>query len=138
MQDQLCQPTGKQGEVLSASEATTRNLIQTYQTHLDGKSHKKKVTQQKSGVATAKSNSAFYCELCDVLCSNKDGLEAHMRGAKHNKVVNLHRKMGKPIPVPKTSTSSASGSQKTVMVTAPRFVLPQPSPSLLMILLSQL
>ncbi len=47
-----------------------------------------------------------------------------MRGSKHNKVVNLHRRMGKPIPVPKTEVpSSTSASQKTVLVTAPRSVV---------------
>ena len=100
-------------------------FLQTYQTHLEGKNHKKRLTQQQSSEGQDKSKSSFYCELCDVLCSNKDGLEAHMRGAKHNKVVTLYRKMGKPIPLPKSSASStptSSASQKTVMVTAPRSV----------------
>ena len=52
-----------------------------------------------------------------MVCSNKDGLEAHMRGAKHMKVVNLYRKMGKPIP---TQQMPSDSSSKTVMVTAPR------------------
>ncbi len=54
-----------------------------------------------------------------MVCSNKDGLDAHMRGSKHSKVVNLHKRMGKPIPPPSTD-GGASG--KTVMVTAPRCV----------------
>lgn len=98
--------------------------LQTYKTHLDGKSHKKKLNQQKS--STDKEKHAFYCELCDVVCSNKDGLEAHMRGSKHTKVVNLYKKMGKPIPTPKASMPSGNTSgtaQKPVMVTAPRFGL---------------
>lgn len=99
--------------------------LQTYKTHLDGKSHKKKLTQQKATETQDKSMYAYYCELCDVMCSNKDGLEAHMRGSKHTKVMNLHRRLGKPIPTPKVSASTSTtgtttASQKTVMITAPR------------------
>lgn len=97
--------------------------LQTYKTHLEGKTHKKKLNQQQKTGDKDKINHAFYCELCDVMCSNKDGLEAHVRGSKHTKVVNLYKRMGKPIPVPKTSMPSGSSSgtaEKPVMVTAPR------------------
>ena len=43
-----------------------------------------------------------------------------MRGTKHTKVVNLYKRMGKPIPTPKFTPSTTLG-QKTVMVTAPRY-----------------
>jgi zinc finger RNA-binding protein len=55
-----------------------------------------------------------------VVCSNKDAFEAHVRGSKHQKVLSLHRRLGKPIPqitVPGTTTTIGG---KTVMVTAPR------------------
>ena len=64
-----------------------------------------------------------YCELCDVVCSNRDAFEAHVRGSKHQKVLSLHRRLGKPIPqinVPSASMTTTGG--KTVMVTAPRLV----------------
>ena len=38
------------------------------------------------------------CELCDVTCTGSDAYAAHIRGAKHQKVVKLHSKPGKPIP----------------------------------------
>ena len=58
-----------------------------------------------------------------MMCSNKDGLEAHIRGSKHTKVMNLHKRMGKPIPAPKVTGNGGTGSQKTVMVTAPRYIV---------------
>ena len=85
---------------------------QTYKTHLEGKNHKKRLQQQQTVPKDSKSGEN-YCELCDVVCSNKDAFEAHVRGSKHQKVLTLHRRLGKPIP-----QMSAGG--KTVMVTAPR------------------
>lgn len=38
------------------------------------------------------------CELCDVTCTGNDAYSAHVRGSKHQKVVKLHTKLGKPIP----------------------------------------
>ena len=85
---------------------------------MEGKIHKKKLAQQKLAEA-GNQDKKHYCELCDVICSSKDGLEAHMRGSKHNKVVTLYKRMGKPVPTATTATSEGS---KTVMVTAPRYV----------------
>uniref|UniRef100_A0A671RYE3 Zinc finger RNA-binding protein n=1 Tax=Sinocyclocheilus anshuiensis TaxID=1608454 RepID=A0A671RYE3_9TELE len=59
------------------------------------------------------------CELCDVSCTGADAYAAHIRGAKHQKVVKLHTKLGKPIPstepsvVSQSSTSSTAASNKT-------------------------
>uniref|UniRef100_A0A803YLQ1 Zinc finger RNA-binding protein n=1 Tax=Meleagris gallopavo TaxID=9103 RepID=A0A803YLQ1_MELGA len=55
------------------------------------------------------------CELCDVSCTGADAYAAHIRGAKHQKVVKLHTKLGKPIPstepnVVTQATSSTSTS----------------------------
>uniref|UniRef100_A0A8K9VFR3 Zinc finger RNA-binding protein n=1 Tax=Oncorhynchus mykiss TaxID=8022 RepID=A0A8K9VFR3_ONCMY len=67
-------------------------------------------------------NSGFKlrCELCDISCTGADAYAAHIRGAKHQKVVKLHTKLGKPIPstepnvVTQTPTSTtASSSSKT-------------------------
>uniref|UniRef100_A0A8D0CHV3 Zinc finger RNA-binding protein n=1 Tax=Scleropages formosus TaxID=113540 RepID=A0A8D0CHV3_SCLFO len=56
------------------------------------------------------------CELCDVSCTGADAYSAHIRGAKHQKVVKLHTKLGKPIP----STEPSVATQTTaVTVTAP-------------------
>ena len=33
---------------------------------------------------------ALRCELCDVTCTGSDAYAAHIRGAKHQKVIKLH------------------------------------------------
>jgi len=47
---------------------------------------------------TTRGGNALRCELCDVNCTGSDAYAAHIRGAKHQKVVKLHTKLGKPIP----------------------------------------
>lgn len=93
---------------------------QTYKEHLDGQKHKKKEAAAKTGAqqpaepaagtskdtagTSAKSGrpvshgTSLRCELCDVTCTGADAYAAHIRGAKHQKVVKLHTKLGKPIP----------------------------------------
>jgi len=44
------------------------------------------------------------CELCDVTCTGNDAYGAHIRGSKHQKVIKLHTKLGKPIPNPDTNS----------------------------------
>ncbi len=36
--------------------------------------------------------------MCDVTCTGSDAYAAHIRGAKHQKVIKLHTRLGKPIP----------------------------------------
>ena len=48
--------------------------------------------------AVPKVGNALRCELCDVTCTGSDAYAAHIRGAKHQKVIKLHTKLGKPIP----------------------------------------
>uniref|UniRef100_A0A8C6M7B8 Zinc finger RNA-binding protein n=1 Tax=Nothobranchius furzeri TaxID=105023 RepID=A0A8C6M7B8_NOTFU len=61
------------------------------------------------------------CELCDVSCTGADAYAAHIRGAKHQKVVKLHTKLGKPIPSTEpsmsTQTSITAAPSKTTMAT---------------------
>ncbi|CAL8254402.1 unnamed protein product [Merluccius merluccius] len=78
---------------------------QTYKEHLEGQKHKKKEAALKSGGQTGASSNGprgvqtqLRCELCDVSCTGVDAYAAHIRGAKHQKVVKLHTKLGKPIP----------------------------------------
>lgn len=81
---------------------------QTYKEHLEGQKHKKKAamatpTTGNSGggpvnSATPKVGNALRCELCDVTCTGSDAYAAHIRGAKHQKVIKLHTRLGKPIP----------------------------------------
>ncbi|XP_054159584.1 zinc finger RNA-binding protein-like [Oppia nitens] len=85
---------------------------QTYKEHLDGQRHKKKEQQMKaaanasnskrqaSSAATSSSSGSLSlrCELCDVTCTGNDAYAAHIRGTKHQKVIKLHTKLGKPIP----------------------------------------
>ena len=73
---------------------------QTYKEHLDGQKHKKKAAlgTPLNTNAVPKVGNALRCELCDVTCTGSDAYAAHIRGAKHQKVIKLHTKLGKPIP----------------------------------------
>ncbi|KAM5192344.1 zinc finger RNA-binding protein isoform 3-T3 [Mantella aurantiaca] len=99
---------------------------QTYKEHLEGQKHKKKEAALKASQNTTSSSTAvrgtqnqLRCELCDVSCTGADAYAAHIRGAKHQKVVKLHTKLGKPIPstepnVVNQSVTSASVSKPAV------------------------
>lgn len=96
---------------------------QTYKEHLEGQKHKKKEAALKASQNTTSSSTAIRgtqnqlrCELCDVSCTGADAYAAHIRGAKHQKVVKLHTKLGKPIPstepnVVNQSVTSAAASK---------------------------
>ncbi|KAE8291567.1 Zinc finger RNA-binding protein [Larimichthys crocea] len=107
---------------------------QTYKEHLEGQKHKKKeaalkVSQSNSssgsggGVLARNAQNQLRCELCDVSCTGADAYAAHIRGAKHQKVVKLHTKLGKPIPstepsmVTQTSSSTTAAPSKTTTAT---------------------
>ncbi|XP_036384402.1 zinc finger RNA-binding protein-like isoform X1 [Megalops cyprinoides] len=101
---------------------------QTYKEHLEGQKHKKKEAALKvsqSGSSDSGSSSVgsargapnqLRCELCDVSCTGADAYAAHIRGAKHQKVVKLHTKLGKPIP---STEPSVVTHTPTVTTTAP-------------------
>ncbi|KAL8177533.1 UNVERIFIED_CONTAM: hypothetical protein K2H54_011042, partial [Gekko kuhli] len=91
----------------------------TYREHLEGQKHKKKEVALKTGNQAGGGprgvQTQLYCELCDVSCTGADAYAAHIRGAKHQKVVKLHTKLGKPIPsiepvVGNSSSGPANGS----------------------------
>ncbi|KAM4607838.1 zinc finger RNA-binding protein isoform 2-T2 [Polymixia lowei] len=105
---------------------------QTYKEHLEGQKHKKKEAALKVSQSTASSSCSggggssargtqnqLRCELCDVSCTGADAYAAHIRGAKHQKVVKLHTKLGKPIPstepsvVTQTPSSTTAAPSKT-------------------------
>ncbi|XP_076586329.1 zinc finger RNA-binding protein [Chaetodon auriga] len=107
---------------------------QTYKEHLEGQKHKKKeaalkVSQSSTssgsggGVLARNAQNQLRCELCDVSCTGADAYAAHIRGAKHQKVVKLHTKLGKPIPstepsmVTQTSSSTTAAPSKTTTAT---------------------
>ncbi|XP_057688428.1 zinc finger RNA-binding protein isoform X2 [Corythoichthys intestinalis] len=108
---------------------------QTYKEHLEGQKHKKKEATLKvsqnsssgsgsgSGLLARSSQNQLRCELCDVSCTGADAYAAHIRGAKHQKVLKLHTKLGKPIPstepsmVTQTSSSSTSAPSKSITST---------------------
>uniref|UniRef100_A0A8C6WQS3 Zinc finger RNA-binding protein n=1 Tax=Neogobius melanostomus TaxID=47308 RepID=A0A8C6WQS3_9GOBI len=95
---------------------------QTYKEHLEGQKHKKKEAALKVSQSSSSGGSVggslprgaqnqLRCELCDVSCTGADAYAAHIRGAKHQKVVKLHTKLGKPIPSSEPSVAlSSSGS----------------------------
>uniref|UniRef100_A0A8C1C7W4 Zinc finger RNA-binding protein n=1 Tax=Cyprinus carpio carpio TaxID=630221 RepID=A0A8C1C7W4_CYPCA len=96
---------------------------QTYKEHLEGQKHKKKeaalkLSQSSSsssggGSSTRSTQNQLRCELCDVSCTGADAYAAHIRGAKHQKVVKLHTKLGKPIPSTEPSVVSQSSTSST-------------------------
>uniref|UniRef100_A0A8C8CZC4 Zinc finger RNA-binding protein n=1 Tax=Oncorhynchus tshawytscha TaxID=74940 RepID=A0A8C8CZC4_ONCTS len=98
---------------------------QTYKEHLEGQKHKKKEVALKVSQSSSSSSSGggsargtqnqLRCELCDVSCTGADAYAAHIRGAKHQKVVKLHTKLGKPIPStePSVVTQTSTTSSKT-------------------------
>ncbi|XP_068166812.1 zinc finger RNA-binding protein [Antennarius striatus] len=107
---------------------------QTYKEHLEGQKHKKKEAALKVSQSSTSSGSSggalarnaqnqLRCELCDVSCTGADAYAAHIRGAKHQKVVKLHTKLGKPIPstepsmVTQTSSSTTAAASKTTTST---------------------
>ena len=57
----------------------------------------------------------FQCGVCEISCSSKDAFQAHIKGAKHLKTVNMYRRMGKPIP-----SITMPGPDGVTQVTAPR------------------
>ena len=64
-------------------------FLQTYREHLEGQKHKKKEAAAKTGTTTPTGRGAqqgLKCELCDVSCTGVDAYNAHIRGAKHQKV----------------------------------------------------
>uniref|UniRef100_A0A669D322 Zinc finger RNA-binding protein n=1 Tax=Oreochromis niloticus TaxID=8128 RepID=A0A669D322_ORENI len=100
---------------------------QTYKEHLEGQKHKKKEAALKVSQSSSNSGSSggalarnaqnqLRCELCDVSCTGADAYAAHIRGAKHQKVVKLHTKLGKPIP----STEPSMVTQTSSTTTSPQ------------------
>ncbi|KAM9329378.1 zinc finger RNA-binding protein [Gastrophryne carolinensis] len=95
---------------------------QTYKEHLEGQKHKKKEAALKASQNTTSSSSTavrgtqnqLRCELCDVSCTGADAYAAHIRGAKHQKVVKLHTKLGKPIPSTEPNVVNASVTSAAV------------------------
>lgn len=71
---------------------------------MEGQKHKKREALQKAQQDPQTQTqgtirgSNLRCELCDVTCTGNDAYAAHVRGSKHQKVVKLHTKLGKPIP----------------------------------------
>ncbi|XP_041346149.1 zinc finger RNA-binding protein [Pyrgilauda ruficollis] len=106
---------------------TTFSIYPTYKEHLEGQKHKKKEAALKASQNTTNNSTSargtqnqLRCELCDVSCTGADAYAAHIRGAKHQKVVKLHTKLGKPIPSTEpnvvtqaTSSTSTSASKPT-------------------------
>ena len=99
---------------------------QTYREHLEGQKHKKKEAAMKSQTGTPSSSSStprgqnqLRCELCDVTCTGADAYAAHIRGAKHQKVLKLHTRLGKPIPStnPVVLSTTTSSTAKTGVAT---------------------
>lgn len=83
---------------------------------MEGKNHKKRL-QLLAKISSGNDSNHFKCEVCEVTCSNKDSYQAHIRGNKHIKTVNLFRRLGKPLPAMTNAVPQDDGS---VQVTGPR------------------
>ncbi|CAI8057322.1 Zinc finger RNA-binding protein [Geodia barretti] len=107
----------------------------TYKTHLEGKAHKKNLSKQQAsgangaggegggGEKTDYTSRPHYCPLCEIQCTSSDSYEAHIRGSRHTKVLNLFRKLGKTIPnikLPEGTEITNTVGGKKVAVSAPR------------------
>ena len=95
---------------------------------MDGSKHKKKEAASKlTGTAAATTNSrganVIKCNLCAVSCTGNDAYAAHIRGSKHQRVLMLHNKLGKPIPeqeVIVATTKSENGEPKSIYSGTPK------------------
>lgn len=106
---------------------------QAFSAHLKGQQHqKKKKAADSSTPGSGNGNEAkpvvqnqnpvlMTCALCEVPCSGPEAYSAHIRGSKHQKVLTLHQRMGKPIPalppVPVLPATTAPASALRVMGT---------------------
>ena len=93
---------------------------QTYREHLEGQKHKKKEAAAKGAnpLPTGRGQNQLRCELCDVACTGSDAYAAHIRGTKHQKVLKLHTRLGKPIPSSEPTVVS-SGTVSAAVVSKP-------------------
>ena len=70
----------------------------TYKDHLNGQKHKKKsalgTPMNTNAIPKIGGNNSLRCELCDVTCTGSDTYAAHIRGAKHQKMINHHTNLG--------------------------------------------
>lgn len=71
--------------------------LKTYNEHLEGGKHKKKAAMATSDTSKLPPGT-YKCELCEIVCTGKDAYNAHVKGSSHQKTLNLHQKLGKPIP----------------------------------------
>ena len=78
--------------------------MQTYREHLEGQKHKKKEQSQKEATPIGRPGQiGLRCELCDVSCTGLDAYNAHIKGAKHQKVslqINLEKNSSVIVTVP--------------------------------------
>ena len=56
-------------------------------------------------------------------CTGKDAYSAHVRGAKHQKTIKLHQKLGKPIPPDALESMTAAAKTGTPLPQASVFIL---------------
>jgi hypothetical protein len=63
---------------------------QAWQSHLEGKNHKKKLNNSQQGTSFATANGqkpAYHCEICNIDCTGADSYKTHINGQKHQKVL---------------------------------------------------
>ncbi|PIO41069.1 hypothetical protein AB205_0117030, partial [Aquarana catesbeiana] len=81
----------------------------TYKEHLEGQKHKKKELSVTAQIPARGAQTQLQCQLCDISCTGPDAYAAHIKGVKHQKVVKLHTRLGKPIPDAEPVIAHTSG-----------------------------
>ena len=59
---------------------------QSYQSHLVGKSHKRKEDVATGKTSLNAASPAYKCEICNTACTSKETYQTHINGAKHSRV----------------------------------------------------
>lgn len=66
---------------------------ESYQSHINGKRHKKELERKKNFPRT-ENREKYYCTICDVLCSSPENFKQHTLGRKH---IRLEKRLRKKI-----------------------------------------
>lgn len=96
-----------------ALAAATGAPVQSDSNQAAGRNGRNGRAGQTNGRGTNSSNLVIQCALCDVACTGKDAYSAHVRGAKHQKTIKLHQKLGKPIPPDALESMTAAAKTGT-------------------------
>ncbi|KAH0521477.1 Zinc finger RNA-binding protein 2 [Microtus ochrogaster] len=98
----LLKPKAAQATLMHYSEVcgVSCSGLQTYQDHLEGQKHLKKLAAQITSTQPSRGPrevQSLHCGLCAVSFTRADAYPTHMRGARDHNVSKLHTRLAKPI-----------------------------------------